>query len=359
MKSVVAVFLTLAGPYVFMILRSFFDWFWVWYNRGPHRAEERPLLERREAPENDGPAHDLGRAQSTRQANGGSEVHNRSSETETSPASNIRQAEQDSDQPAQNPFAILRSSQSGRETLGKFMKYSLLRGANISGSHVFLMTLLGAAILTVFVAGVVANVFSAQIATDRAALLASSHCGIWKIDEKAGNETVSRADLMDLQKEARAGDYAKYCYSSERSKGFRDCGFFYQPKIDYTTRSQDVCPFASPDICHDGLYSAVSFDTGLVSLNTIGINSEVDYKFRRRTICAPLSMDTSYVRNGSHDNDNPTFYYYFGNITDDMGCASRSTEYTFTTSGKPFDWRVPGYSIRFESFFFFGKLKRD
>ena len=344
--------LTLAGPYVFKILKSFILWFWMWYDEGAKSEEEHPLLAN-DHDQRGTPSGARRRSVDPEHRNGPSaQAPYRRSETEdggSSEAVGTMPNDQESNQARHrhNPYELFSSSRGGRETLGKFVKNALQRGADFSASHALIMTMIGVLVLTVFVAQVVANVFSARIATDRAAILASSHCGIWQLDEDVDDEAASRADLRDLNKESRAGEYARNCYSSEDSNDFKKCDFFYQPKIDFKTKTQDICPFASKEICGGGRYSAISFDTGLVSLNSLGINSDIDYKFRRKTSCAPLSLDYPFVQSASsNDTENFTFHYHYGSALDEESCSPIDTNYTFKTSGRPFDWLTPGYSVK-------------
>ena len=228
-----------------------------------------------------------------------------------------------------------------------FLQDALKRGADFSGSHATIMVIIGTALLAAFVAQTVANVFSADIATGRAALSSSTKCGIWAFDTDAGDEAASRADLRDYQKEARAGEYARSCYDSSNVTNSMRCDFFYYPSIAFTSKSLDKCPFESYDVCLGGLYSAVTFDTGLVDASQIGINFETTHKFRRKTTCSPLNMNYSYVRNKtSHDSSEVTYYYYYGSTYDDTTEPPTSKDYTYKTSGNPFDWLAPVYSIK-------------
>lgn len=105
------------------------------------------------------------------------------------------------------------------------------------------------------------------------------------------------------------------------------------------TKIGDRCPFVSPELCFDGLYSAITFDTGLVDASIIGINAPHTHKIRRRTSCSPLNMSEPYTK-GSEPDTNGMYRYYYG--SKDGG----RDDYTFQTSGHPFDWLVPVYSVK-------------
>jgi hypothetical protein len=339
MKTLVAVGLTLSGSYVFEILKSFPLWLITWWDQGTKHPENQPLLSVRQHSENAQGA-DSEQDGEAPQGNGAQ------GDVEAPQDGDIHRVEDAQHRDEESPLDILKRSQSGRETIGNFIKYALQKGAGFSGSHALLMIMIGTIILAGFVAQTIANVFSADVATDRAAISSSTNCGIWAFDENAGDEAAARADLRDYQKEARAGEYARNCYDSQNATDSIRCDFFYHSSIAFTSKSLDKCPFGSYELCLGGLYSAVTFDTGLVDASQIGINFESTHKFRRKTTCSPLNMDYSYVRNeSSRNSDDATYYYYYGSIYDDTTVPPTTTNYTYKTSGHPFDWLAPVYSV--------------
>lgn len=189
-----------------------------------------------------------------------------------------------------------------------------------------------------FVAQAIAGVFSAKIASDKTGLSSSKYCGIWQYNEDAGGESADRDDWYNYQKEARASQYARTCYHSQDPSEPFSCRIFYNQSIAYTTKTHQSCPFASSELCHDGLYSAVSFDTGYVDASVIGINSAKTSKFRRTTSCSPLNMSEPYVVRSSSGTNSTAYQYYYG--------SKDNTNYTFNTSGQPFEWLVPVYSVK-------------
>ena len=231
----------------------------------------------------------------------------------------------------------LENAQDSREVTWKFIES--LRGRvkqanSLSTTMIVIVTVL----FGLFIAQAIAGVFSAKVASDRAGLSSSQNCGIWQFDENAGGEAADRDDLSNYQKEARASQYARTCYNSPNPTEPFSCGIFYNQSIAYTTRTHQPCPFASTELCHDGLYSAISFDTGYVDASTIGINSPATYKFRRTTSCSPLNMSEPYVLRSPPDIKGTAYDYYYG--------RKDNTNYTFNTSGRPFEWLVPVYSVK-------------
>jgi hypothetical protein len=80
----------------------------------------------------------------------------------------------------------------------------------------------------------------------------------------------------------------------------------------------------------------VTFDTGLIDANSVGINDKHGYHFRRSTTCVPLNTDAPYVRNETTDGI-PAFSYRYG---ERIGRKD-----TFSSSGDPFKWLAPTYDV--------------
>ena len=237
----------------------------------------------------------------------------------------------------QGPADTLNESSDSREFAWKFVESLLHGGAKQFDAPSTIMIVICTVLFGLFVAQAVAGVFSAKIASDKAGLSSSQHCGIWQFNEDAGGEAADRDDWNNYHKEARASQYARTCYNSVDPTEPFSCRIFYNQSIAYTTKTHQPCPFASSKLCHDGLYSAVSFDTGYVDASTIGINSPNTYKFRRKTSCSPLNMSDPFILS-SHDGNSTAYRYYYGSKDD--------AEYTFNTSGQPFEWLVPVYSVK-------------
>lgn len=114
---------------------------------------------------------------------------------------------------------------------------------------------------------------------------------------------------------------------------------FYNQSIAFSTKIGQRCPFESKELCFDGLYSAVTFDTTPVDASIIGINAPLTHKFRRKTTCSPLNMSEPYITRSDRPT-NDTYLYNYG--PKNRG----STNHTFQTRGHPFDWLVPAYSVK-------------
>ena len=381
MTAFVAVCLTLTSPYVFKIAKSFLIWLigllsWLtaeWNNAhsavsptpSPRIAEtQTPLLQSQKVdygtsqrPENgtgsntpDGQHHPNGKpinavdsqpdnkrviAQSVPEEQSPQTIAT-SPDAESSLSSERRALSVHGDQ---CPADTLNKSPDSREFVWNFVKSLLRIGAKQANSPSTIMIVITIVLFGLFVAQAIAGMFSAKIASDRAGLSSSQHCGIWQFNENAGDDAADRDDLNNYQKEARASRYARTCYNSlGLTDPFSQCRVFYNQSIAYTTKTHQSCPFASSELCHDGLYSAISFDTGYIDASVIGINSPKTHKFRRTTSCSPLNISEPYVVPSSPGSNDTNYHYYYG--------PKDNTNYTFNTSGRPFEWLVPGYSVK-------------
>lgn len=301
MTGVVAVSLTLITPYVFRIVKAFLIWFfnlvgWLaaaWNNTGDGESAElnTPLL----------PAAD------------------------------------DTDHGAEDLSSILRDSENSRDAVWKLTKYGLHRIKEQCESPSIAIVVITTVLFGLFVAQAVAGVFSAKIASDRAGLASSKHCGIWQFDDAVGDEPADLDDLNNYQKETRASQYARTCYNLPDPSSPFSCQLFYNQSIAFNTKINQPCPFPSSELCLDGPLSAVTFDTGLVDASVIGINAATTHKFRRTTSCSPLNRSDPYIR-PQKDANHTSYQYYYG--------PKDNIAYTFNTSGHPFDWLVPVYSVK-------------
>lgn len=238
---------------------------------------------------------------------------------------------------------ILQESESSREVVYRFVRRCIHRGSHEWDAPSSYMIAIITALFGLFVALTVANVFSSKIKSDEVGPSNSLRCGIWRPDENAGVEATDREYLKNYMEEAQASQYARKCYDSPEPTRTLSCGYFYSQSIKFVTKRHQICPFASPDLCPGGLYSAVTFDTGQVDASILGINSPDSHKFRRTTTCSPLNMSDKYVKNSSEAHNDAKFYYYYGQ----KGFAGSITNYTYNTSGNRLDWLVPVYSVKY------------
>ncbi len=368
MTAFVAVCLALTGPYCFKITKSFLIWLfglfrWVmieWNNARAALASssssnvaesQAPLLQSHRGSSEPNGQNPSGKSikaaenQSTNQRDNSESVPEEQglqivatlSAADSCSDSGRRASSIHADQ---SPGEMLNQSLDSREFVWNWVESLLHGGAKRadSPSTIMIVIVITTVVFSVFVAQAIAGVFSAKIASDKAGLSSSQHCGIWQFDENAGGEAADRDDRYNYQKEARASQYARTCYNSLDPTDPFSCRVFYNQSIAYTTKTHQLCPFASSELCLDGLYSAVSFDTGYVDASVIGINSPKTHKFRRATSCSPLNMSEPYVLRSSQGTNGTAYYYHYG--------PKDTTNYTFITSGEPFEWLVPVYSVK-------------
>jgi hypothetical protein len=189
---------------------------------------------------------------------------------------------------------------------------------------------------------IVLGVYSAKIKSiGAAALLEFDHPGLWLFDRsRASREARTRAGVLDLEKETRAGEYAQNCYDTADSFDSIRCDFLYHRSI----------PFGEPDFTGDCPFDLkicgerwVTFRTGEVDASALGINVPATPKFRRNTTCTPLNMDSPYIRNETI-NGTTSFYYQYGGKRRD-GFNNPPVNYTHNTTGNPFDLVAPVYDV--------------
>jgi hypothetical protein len=185
--------------------------------------------------------------------------------------------------------------------------------------------------------------FSSIVLDDSTALWSSKHCGVYDFDDSNGEAERARNDVYYLQKEARAGDYARSCYGSTESSNLNDfsspmqCGTFHQPKIPFSNWTTPGCVHFRGNVCKEGPLS-ITFDTGVIDSGALGINIERPYKFRRNTTCSILDVESRVLK--TLENGTIKYYYDFGRK---KGWPNR---YTYYTVGRPFDSTASGYSLK-------------
>lgn len=366
MLGVVVASLTITNPYVFQIVQNFL--IWLFRRLGWLAAAWKRTYTSEPSSEQPGVTTSLLRPSSVDgpRSNHGEDEHPHSPVAESGPSSGDQNTRVDeahtSNASASNPELqngstldsalgnvkrskygteslsdVLGNSRDSREVTLNLIRRVLSHLKKQTESPALVLVVCSTVLFGIFVAQVVASTFSAKIASDRAGLVASQTCGIWQFDDKAGKEAADLDDLHNYQKESHASQYARTCYNAPHPDDPFSCRIFYNRSIKFSTKTDQLCPFASPELCSGGLYSAVSFDTGLIDASVIGINAYETHKFRRTTVCSPLNMSEPYIVS-SESTNNTDYHYYYG--------AKDDIEYTFNTSGQPFEWLVPVYSVK-------------
>jgi hypothetical protein len=177
-----------------------------------------------------------------------------------------------------------------------------------------LVSALTLALFAVFIGEQVLAIATAGIVNGSTALSASPDCGLWKIDMS----TMSDFEKLFYQlnwfsdSESRAVTYAERCYPDNST--IDACNTFYESRIAYEDKHDSPCPFYG-DVCLYGDNSTYTLDTGYLDSRILGINGAPRYQFRRRTACAPLVVNASYIRLGA-DDPSRVDYLYGNSATD-------------------------------------------
>jgi hypothetical protein len=117
--------------------------------------------------------------------------------------------------------------------------------------------------------------------SDNMALSTSPNCGEWV---SAG---LTKQMLYAWnQGEEQAASYYRSCYEADPT--IQQCNIYANNDPLSNVTNNDDCPFQG-NVCLLGPQSAVTFDTGYLDVNTLGINSRNRPFYRRKTTCAPLA----------------------------------------------------------------------
>lgn len=191
----------------------------------------------------------------------------------------------------------------------------------------------------VFIGWAVVAFYSTAVPPIKSGLSKSRPCGVWSLRPKVSGEEQDKDDLVQTQKEIRAGQYARDCYGDQSIVRPGRCNFFENQTISYQTFLNQPCPFKDSSYCN-GAYTAVRFSTGPTSARVLGMNSPNLPTFTRTTTCVPLNMRRGFVKQVPPD-DQFRFDYFLGQTNGSRGMH----EYTFRQFGDPFKWDVPAYSL--------------
>ena len=143
----------------------------------------------------------------------------------------------------------------------------------------------------------VVAISSTFIIGDSAALVKEGRCA-YSISRKddywnAGYERPnSRHGVYgDLTEEALK--YAESCYSGRLSVA--ECRGVLTQTLPYNITSNSTCPFPAKDMCSLGENSGYSLDTGFLDSKILGFNTRINFQLRRRTTCAPIVQNSTFL----------------------------------------------------------------
>lgn len=177
--------------------------------------------------------------------------------------------------------------------------------------------------------------------TNGSGLAASKICGPYSLKHDASENERVADDMLQGEKEVRAGEYGRDCYGSRSVVGIDRCTFFNHQAIPYRVEIDQPCPFANTTYCW-GAYKAVRFTTDKIDASVIGVHSRRQPKFRRTTTCVPLNMNAGFMDGPYWNDDQLQVDYYLG----PMNRTNEFTDYTFRQYGEPFKWGVTAYSVK-------------
>jgi hypothetical protein len=115
-----------------------------------------------------------------------------------------------------------------------------------------------------------------------------------------------------LEKQESAAMLQTSCYQDY--KPVKDCGLAIRGTIPYLATSDSKCPFRE-DVCLNRTDSAFTFDTDLQPVTNLGFNSPYYLTFRRKIICAPLVVNSSYTEHADPSNKYSPTRYRYGSIS--------------------------------------------
>lgn len=233
-------------------------------------------------------------------------------------------------------LAITKPGESDIGTGLKLLKrlYRLRHSLATNRKEAALLFVLAVLCLSLFLIVTVGGVFSAYVVLDGNALCKSTNCGRWfpaNVAQDAPtfrNVTVAQVAIYNDKEEGAASHVAR-CYRGSRSVD--GCDNLLSKSIHYNT-SMTKCPLNGGVCLRDDL--ALTLDTGWQDARVLGISSPEKYLFRRRTTCAPLVTNTTYVRFVEASNGRVTARYYYG--------PALGKQYTFET---PLNDLTPGTNI--------------
>ena len=109
---------------------------------------------------------------------------------------------------------------------------------------------IGTVIIIAFGIGwAVAGSFVTMMPNEETALVASSSCGSWGLEQNPVSEAEDKDDLILGQKETRAGQYVRNCYPPTQGANLDQCSLFRNAYIPSTKIEKHICPFVDGSYC--------------------------------------------------------------------------------------------------------------
>jgi hypothetical protein len=184
--------------------------------------------------------------------------------------------------------------------------------------------------ILLFVAFQTCGVFTTiYLQTDGLALSDHPDCGTYFPRPKAGDSLglKNATTLYEFDVQSDSAALVRNCYNADGKPD--GCSFFLNQSIAYDV-SDAACPF-DDELCFGGDAVPVRFSTGAVDARIIGINAPKTFEFNRTTVCSPLNMNTTYIREREKKSTDCkwTFDYFYGPAAGGAQGTSTWTSYRY------------------------------
>ena len=201
-----------------------------------------------------------------------------------------------------------------------------------------------------------------KLTSTNSEVLARGHCGFIKgaLEDgqwQGGNESqrligdvLYHAGYTSYREE---NGYARSCYGTQLDRSTTFCNIYNKPFIPSTRDEKAPCPFAEK-ACLDG---AISFDTGLVSSEVLGINSRKadQIQVRKKMTCAPIAIE-NYTTGWTAEQKPalpmmfdylpPDDSYKYYNLGPQIVDGIAATDFTFALTNASRNAQIQAYRLR-------------
>lgn len=210
----------------------------------------------------------------------------------------------------------------------------------------------------------VSGLFSAKIMYQSDEVLARGKCGFIQgslggyfvggnVTERTVNDVFYQAASTSFREDSA---YARACYNDEVDRTTSSCNIYIQPRINFTRRDDETCPFAD----HACLVDPVSFDTGIFSSKDLGVNTkpEDEVRLRKKLTCVPLNLErystgwTKEYRGGLDllfNAISPDDSYKYYNLGSSLVDGVPTLNHTFVMSNTSLQTQLQAYNLAYVS----------
>lgn len=171
---------------------------------------------------------------------------------------------------------------------------------------------LTAVAFTLLFIGITATaIASSNIILDSSAICLSDRCGFWYPSFSPAGSSLTSPKLkskVDISKENAAALHEKKCMQLVSNS--ENCDTLKAPQVVYEWMNNTDCPFAH-EMCALGGKGSYTLRTPRLGAEIVGINSPSKFSFERRMTCAPITVNSTYVRT-SPKTENYRMTYLYG-----------------------------------------------